>query len=380
VRNDPLEPWLHLAEWQAGEGTGRRRRWGRATAAGGAPSGGTLREQRLSPEEIGPVVSEAVGNSPFVLVEGMALVHRGGDVLEPLPGAALSPALCRRLGIRTALCLPVRTEELEAWLVIPGRDSGSAEDFLIGAVATARIAAAFQRAAAQDALLRAAAAEDRLRLGRDLHDGILQSLAGAVLKLQAALQRETPPPALAASVTEVCELLAAEQRELRAFIKRLRPEAPAAASADVELASELEHLAQALRVQWGMEVALAVTPPRATVPEWLVWHVRQLVREAAANAARHGKARHFAVGASHLGETLRLRLEDDGAGLPQHGRFDAPTLRARGIGPRSLRERVLALGGTLVLESAPARLRLLIDIPLGGAVGTAAPAGERIAA
>ncbi|GGG44023.1 two-component sensor histidine kinase [Caldovatus sediminis] len=380
VRDDPLEPWLHVAEWRAADGTGRRRR-GRGPGAGGvARAPGTFREERLSPDEIGPVVSEAVGHSPFVLAEGMAMVHRGGDVLEPLPEVPLSPALRRRLGIDTALCLPVRAEELEAWLVIPGRDSGSAEDFLIGAVATARIAAAFQRAAAQDALLRAAAAEDRLRLGRDLHDGILQSLAGAVLKLQAALRRETPPPGLAASVTEVCELLAAEQRELRAFINRLRPEPGAVTLAEVELAPELERVVLALQVQWGMRVTLTVNPPGATVPERLVWHFRQLVREAAANAARHGKAEHFAVEASHLGETLCLRLADDGTGLPQHGRFDAPTLRARGIGPRSLRERVLALGGSLVLDSSPAGLRLLIDIPLGGAVAAAAPQKERVAA
>ncbi|MBX6376324.1 MAG: hypothetical protein IRZ13_19120 [Acetobacteraceae bacterium] len=380
LRDDPYEPWLHVAEWRAGgEAVGWRKR--RSAARGRASLDGTLREERFSPDEIGPVVSEAVGHSPFVLAEGMALVHRGGDVLEPLPGAGLSPELCRRLRIDTALCLPVRAEEFEAWLVIPGRDSGAVEDFLIGAVATARIAAAFQRAAAQDALLRAAAAEDRLRLGRDLHDGILQSLSGSVLKLQAALQRENPPPGLAASVAEVCELLAAEQRELRAFIDRLRPEtASAAAPAEVELAPELERLALALQVQWGMEVTLTVNPPGATVPERLIWHLRQLVREAAANAARHGKAGRLVVGVAHRGETLRLTLKDDGTGLPVQGRFDAPALRARGIGPRSLRERVLALGGSLLLDSGPAGLRLLIDIPLGGAVAAAAPAGERVAA
>jgi signal transduction histidine kinase len=207
-------------------------------------------EERLSPELVRPLVGEAVGDCAFVLTDGTAMLHRGADRLEAAPGPGLSAALRRQFRLDTALCLPVRADDLDAWLIIPGRDEGSAEDFLVGAVASARISAAFQRAAAREALHRAAAAEDRLRLGRDLHDGILQSLAGAVLKLQAALRREEVPPALAADIAQLCDLLAAEQRELRGFITRLRPDAAAPASVeDTELAPELEHLVAALGVQ-----------------------------------------------------------------------------------------------------------------------------------
>jgi signal transduction histidine kinase len=202
-----------------------------------------------------------------------------------------------------------------------------------------------------------------------------------VLKLQAALRREGAPPALAADIAQVCDLLAAEQRELRGFITRLRPDAgvPAAAE-DAELAPELEHLVAALRVQWGMEVTLSVDPPATRVPARLVWHLRQLVREAAANAARHGGARHFSVEAAQHDWVLHLAVSDDGTGLPEHGRFDAAALRARGIGPRSLRERVLTLGGTLLVGSAPSGTRIEMDIPLAGAHAVRGFAGERLAA
>jgi signal transduction histidine kinase len=78
---------------------------------------------------------------------------------------------------------------------------------------------------------------------------------------------------------------------------------------------------------------------------------------------------------------LHLALSDDGTGLPEHGRFDAATLRARGIGPRSLRERVLTLGGTLHVASDAAGTRIEMDIPLGGgAQAVRGVAGERLAA
>jgi signal transduction histidine kinase len=228
---------------------------------------------------------------------------------------------------------------------------------------TARIAVAFQRAAAQDALRAATAAEERLRLGRDLHDGVLQGLAGAALKLTAALEAHSPSPGLRTSIDQVRELLAHEQRELRRFIGRVRPDSAAVSTEAVVLFDDLDLLASALRMQWELEVKVQVHPAVSAVPGRLAHQLRHMVREAAANAAKHGKAHRLSVSATVQADVVRLHLNDDGIGLPVHGQFDAAALRSQGIGPRSLRERVISLGGSFRLESAPSGVSITVEVP-----------------
>jgi signal transduction histidine kinase len=345
VRSDALEPWVEVAAWSAGQTT----------------------TTRLPPGIVDPPVPGFLAEASFLASGDAALVHRGGGRLEVWrgPEPAINEALRRRCGVDSALCFPVRTDEVEGWLLIPDRHEATAEDFVTGGVVAARIAIVFQRAAARNVLREATAAEDRLRLSRDLHDGVLQALSGAALKLQAALREHVVPPGLQARIGEVGALLAAEQRELRGFITRLRPESGSVASeASVELAGYLDQLAGALRLQWGLEVLLRLDPAEAAVSGRLAHQLGHILRESAANAAKHGNARRLTI-AAVVGEgALRLEIVDDGTGLHEHGMLDADELRRRGIGPRSLRERVAALGGTFTLESDLAGLRLAMRIPL----------------
>ena len=71
---------------------------------------------------------------------------------------------------------------------------------------------------------RAATAHERLRLARELHDGVLQSLTGATLQLRqlSRLVEDYPEP-LRNRLREVEELMVAEQRELRGWIEALKP-------------------------------------------------------------------------------------------------------------------------------------------------------------
>jgi signal transduction histidine kinase len=345
VRSDTLEPWVEVAVWSAGR----------------------VVTTQLPPGTVDPPVPGFLAGTSFLASGDLALVHRGAGRLEVWRGSepAINESLRRRCAVDSALCFPVRTEEMDGWLLIPERDDATAEDFVAGGVAAARIALAFQRAAARDALRDATAAEHRLRLSRDLHDGVLQALTGGALKLQAALREHAVPPGLQARIGEVASLLEAEQRELRGFVTRLRPgSASVASEATVELAGYLEQLAGALRLQWGLEVVPRVDPAGAVVSGRLAHQLRHILRESAANAAKHGNARRLTI-ATRVGEgALRLEVIDDGSGLHEHGVFDAGELRRRGIGPRSLRERVAALGGSFTLTSDLAGTRLVMCIPL----------------
>jgi signal transduction histidine kinase len=102
------------------------------------------------------------------------------------------------------------------------------------------------------------------------------------------------------------------------------------------------------------------------VPEGLVEQIYLVVREALVNAARHSGASTVGVAVEKRDGTVRVSVADNGRGLPLTGRYDQATLEALDLGPVSTRERVAALGGSLVVESADSGVRLEITLPVAG--------------
>jgi signal transduction histidine kinase len=97
----------------------------------------------------------------------------------------------------------------------------------------------------KDRLQRAAMQDERMRLARELHDGVLQSLTGAALQLE-ALSRlvEEDPQAARQRLRDIEELIAEEQRELRTWIQKLKPAASASMASDADLAAALKKLCE----------------------------------------------------------------------------------------------------------------------------------------
>jgi two-component system NarL family sensor kinase len=87
----------------------------------------------------------------------------------------------------------------------------------------------------------------------------------------------------------------------------------------------------------------------------------RVTQEALANVARHSNASRAEIQLAWEGEQLRLSVRDDGRG------FDVAAAEGTGIGLASMRERVEALGGVLVLASAPGETRVEAYVPLAGA-------------
>src|SRR5206468_3381981 len=107
--------------------------------------------------------------------------------------------------------------------------------------------------------------EDRIRLARDLHDGVLQSLTGVRLELQAIAADHGSQPPLQDRLQAIERALAVEQRELRLFIEDLKPSVDAPARAGT-LAQRLDEMSARLAAEWKVPIVVRVTPPDFTVP------------------------------------------------------------------------------------------------------------------
>ena len=199
---------------------------------------------------------------------------------------------------------------------------------------------------------------ERARLSRDLHDGILQFLSGLSLQLrvvEAEVARD--PEAAQARFARLRDSLVAEQRELRDFVTDFaRPRVGSVT------ANDLAGLGRLLSNHWDVEIVVE------TGGEFdagsLAGDVRQIVRESVANAVRHGGATLVSIRARRAPGGIELDIGDNGSGFAQAGVFDIRQMRAEGLGPKSLRERVAQLGGALVAESGDSGLRLAIRLPI----------------
>jgi len=209
----------------------------------------------------------------------------------------------------------------------------------------------------------AAVGEERIRFARDLHDGLLQSLAAAALELKVAERLiEHDVQTARSRLRDVEEILIGEQRELRAFIRQLKPDA-ARVGEEFPLEERLHQLAARVRRQWGLQVDLAVEGGRA-VPQPLQADVYRLAHEALINAARHAGATSVRARVASEGEALSISVEDDGRGFPFQGTYDLTELIRLRLGPATLKDRVTALGGALSITSSEEGARVSIALSL----------------
>ncbi len=292
---------------------------------------------------------------------GASFVRKGGRVVAG-PAAPLDPALAAALGFQRALAIRATADDLDGWVMVFDHDEPASEDLAIGAMVSAQVSVAFQRWRSAGVRREIVAGEERIRLARDLHDGVLQFLAGTSLQLE-AIAREGAP---AERMDALRAALADEQRELRGFIAALNPERGREAAPRRPLADELTDLGGRLGQQWGARVAVTVSPPELTVAPHLLFDLTRFVREGVANAVRHGGARAVTVTVARSDERLALAIRDDGRGFGFVGVRDHDAIAREG-GPRTLHERANALGGRLAVDSGAAGSEVALDLPIGKA-------------
>ena len=304
-----------------------------------------------------PLVRNA-GNSAFLYDTGRnrALTRLPeGQFQFVAATSVLDVEQARGLGSTEGIAAEVRTGTQHGWLLLWGIPDLSTDFIDLGCELGRAAGFVLDRHALLTAIETSAAARTRLSLARDVHDSIVQFLAGTAFRIEAIKRAARAGSDIDAELEELKRLLLEEQGEVRGFVTALRRDR------EVELAeavAELRALAERLSQQWSVVCRIAANGDEASIPIRLHLDLQQLLREAVANAVRHGGADRIDVGLSIDDGRLQLNVADNGSGFAQSK--DAAE-------PWSLKERVERAHGSIRLVSSPGSTNVFISLPLAGA-------------
>jgi two-component system NarL family sensor kinase len=219
------------------------------------------------------------------------------------------------------------------------------------------LARSLDKAAAERERLLVAAVEasdaERRRIARDLHDGVVQDLAGLSFAASATSRELYDQPELAQRLDSLGRGVRHSMRALRSLLVEIYP--PELKTEG--LAAALDDLV-APAIASGIQVELHVDGTEGASDESiaLIWRSAQ---EAVRNAIRHAYATRLTIAVSSDGDWLRLLVEDDGVG------FDpAVTPRGGHLGLRALRDLMVEMNATLDVDSSPGQgTRVRMEVP-----------------
>jgi signal transduction histidine kinase len=200
---------------------------------------------------------------------------------------------------------------------------------------------------------------ERSRMAREIHDTLLQSLLGVMLRLGEVEQTvEESTESARQQLARLRQQLEFYIREARQSIRDLR--SPLLQTRDLVTAlRETGERLTAGRVSFAYDAS----GPARRAPAKVEEHVLRIAQEAIANALRHAAPDTVAVNLTYTADSLALRVIDDGAG------FDPETLLAEADahwGIMSMQERAAQIEGRLKLDSQPGcgtAVELLVPLP-----------------
>lgn len=188
---------------------------------------------------------------------------------------------------------------------------------------------------------------DRSRIGRELHDSVLQALyaIGMSFAQSPELCRDAPS-ALLGSHGQAADQLNKLIQDIRSMILSVESD-----NIDpFSLVSELQGLAQACERVSGLRIRVAVAPEAEEILTGE--EARELVaitREVLNNSVRHAHATQIVIDLRRIGSRVRLRICDNGSG------FEVGQGQTKGIGFAQMEVRVRKIGGRLNIQSTVGR-------------------------
>ena len=201
---------------------------------------------------------------------------------------------------------------------------------------------------------------ERTRLAVELHDSIVQNLAGVIMELETAKRM-----IVSTNEEPLVHLRRAERAmrschaDLRNCLWDLRSEALEDADMSQAIRTTLlPHLRDAT-------IDVRFNVPRAAVSDNTAYVILRVIRELTLNAIKHGGAKHVKIAGAEEGRVLRFSVRDDGAGFDPDA---APGVTEGHFGLEGIRQRVRSLSGTFAMErTAEGGMRAVVTIPIPAA-------------
>jgi signal transduction histidine kinase len=341
------EPWLNLALWPRGE----------------------IHWSREAPGTFLPLVAEPLADADFlcqnVRAEVPSVLHTSPAGVQRWRGLPLHTTLQAWFAISAVLSLRLRGETLKGRLLSLDRSRMTSDDLGLGEIVARLVTARMDHFYLLQGLQQAAVTDEHMRLARDLHDGLLQSLAGVALQLETVRRLlEEEPQAAMETLLEIQRLIATQQRDLRFLIHGLKRATIASPEAEPRLGARLDELAKRIERDWGLRVELKKEHLEAGISKGLADEIYHIASEALVNAARHANASVVGVEVGMQDNQVRIVVADNGTGFPFRGQYDHAALTDMKLGPVMLKERIASVGGSLSINSTDFGARLEITLPL----------------
>jgi PAS domain S-box-containing protein len=205
---------------------------------------------------------------------------------------------------------------------------------------------------ARDEVQRLAVLEDRSRIARELHDGVIQALFGAGMGLQALAETPGLPKGADGSIARVNQIIDNAMQDLRNYVFDLQP----TALIGRDLPGALQLLARDFEATSGIPCTVSVSAP-AGGPPGMSAQIVQILREALSNVSQHAAASSCQINVRQTDGELLLEVIDNGRGfLPRSN---------GGQGLSNMRRRAAELGGSAEIISSLGSgtiVRLLIPV------------------
>lgn len=317
-----------------------------------------IADGRLEITRLPCVALEQSWREPFLydLAKGRALTR---DRRHNLRGFGASDVIkadaAAALRLQEGVAVPIRTGAGEGELFLERIPNLSIDHIDLAREVGADVVGQVERHALMMAVEESAEARSRLVLARDLHDSVVQFLAGAAFRLEALKRDHAARRDLEPEINQLKLQVLQEQDELRSFIAALRSSSKVRVE---ELAKDLQLLSARLARQWDVACEFTADTNEMVVPTRLQRDAQNLMREAVANAVRHAGAKSI---------TVRLRTDDDQVLLDfinDGARY--PNSPVSGELPRSLSERVKLAGGAFDLTRGMGVTKISVSLPVSG--------------
>ena len=199
--------------------------------------------------------------------------------------------------------------------------------------------------ALSETAVKAAAVQERRRITYELHDGILQSLATIILRLESCrsglLESQKD---LRRDIEDIENFTRNSMTEIRNFLagKETQPLTPGTLME--KLRDELKFLQQSL----GLEVILESKPDDPSLPDYVEREVYYALREALTNVTKHSHASRVEIQITQGPDLLEASLKDNGVGFDQDNQKNRS-----GLGLSGMKDRIKKVGGRLSIKSSP---------------------------